>query len=159
MRTISCLAVWWWCTINSQRSYVYLRYKNIIWFSHDNRPQIPAIQHVHELLYDNVSTTLIKSKIRGWLRATEWKNLSVVYLDLLSHHSAKPVAAPSKALVCSCSLSWDWGFESRWVNGCSFLMNVVCFQVDFSATGWSLVQRIPTESGVSVIVNEEAQVH
>jgi hypothetical protein len=43
---------------------------------------------------------------------------------------------------------------------------VVCCQVEVSATGWSLVQRSPTECGVSqmcVIVkprrNEEAQAH
>jgi hypothetical protein len=105
MRTIQCLDVWLWCRINSQKSYVHLRYENIIWFSHDNRPQMPAIQHVPELLYDNVSTTLIKSQIRGWLRTTEWKNWSVVNCDLLSHHSAIPVAARSKGWVYSCSLA------------------------------------------------------
>ena len=30
--TIQCLAVWWWCTINSQRCYVYLGYANAIRF-------------------------------------------------------------------------------------------------------------------------------
>ena len=29
--------------------------------------------------------------------------------------------------------------------GCQFLLNVVCCQVSLSATGLSLVQRIPTE--------------
>jgi hypothetical protein len=45
-------------------------------------------------------------------------------------------------------------------------VSVVCCQVEVSATGWSLVQRSPTECGVSrkcVIVkprrNEEAQAH
>jgi hypothetical protein len=148
MRTTKCLAVWWWCAINSQRSYVYLRYENIIWFPHDNRPQMPAIQHVPELLYDNVSTILIKSQIRGWLKTTEWKNWSVVYFNLLSYHSAIPVAAPSKAWVCSCSLSWDWEFETRWGNGSPSFVNVVCYQVDVFAKGWSLVQRSPTEFGM-----------
>jgi hypothetical protein len=30
-----------------------------------------------------------------------------------------------------------------------FLMSVVCCQVEVSASGWSLVQRSPTECGVS----------
>jgi hypothetical protein len=34
-------------------------------------------------------------------------------------------------------------------HGCLFLVNVVCFQVEVSATGRSLVQRSPIESGVS----------
>jgi hypothetical protein len=29
------------------------------------------------------------------------------------------------------------------------LVSVVCFQVEVSATGWSLVRRSPTECGVS----------
>jgi hypothetical protein len=43
---------------------------------------------------------------------------------------------------------------------------VVCCQVEVSATGWSLVQRSPTECGVSQMCvtmkprrNEEAQAH
>jgi hypothetical protein len=32
------------------------------------------------------------------------------------------------------------------------LVSVVCCQVDVSATGWSLVQRSPTECGVSISV-------
>jgi hypothetical protein len=49
---------------------------------------------------------------------------------------------------------------------CLSLVSVVCCQVQVSATSWSLVQRSPTDCGVSkmcVIVkprrNEEAQVH
>jgi hypothetical protein len=32
---------------------------------------------------------------------------------------------------------------------CLSLVSVVCFQVEVSATGWFLVQRSPTECGVS----------
>jgi hypothetical protein len=45
------------------------------------------------------------------------------------------------------------------------LVSVVCCQVEVSATSWSLVQRSPTECGVSMSVivkprrNEEAQAH
>ena len=44
---------------------------------------------------------------------------------------------------------WDCGFESlRW-HGCLSLVSVVCCQVDVSASGWSLVQRSPSDWGVS----------
>jgi hypothetical protein len=34
-------------------------------------------------------------------------------------------------------------------------MSVVCCQVEVSATGWSLVQRIPTDCGVSKVCDRE----
>jgi hypothetical protein len=53
----------------------------------------------------------------------------------------------------------------RW-HVCLSVVSVVCCQVEVSATGWSLVQRSPTDCGEStkcVIVkprrNEEAQAH
>ena len=58
-----------------------------------------------------------------------------------------PVAALSKGLrplIC-----WDCGFESSWEQGCLSLMSVVRCQVEVPVTGWSPVQRSPTESGVS----------
>jgi hypothetical protein len=44
---------------------------------------------------------------------------------------------------------WDCGFESQRGHGCLSLVSVVCCQVEVSATSWSLVQRRPTECGVS----------
>jgi hypothetical protein len=44
---------------------------------------------------------------------------------------------------------WDCGFESRLGHGCMSVVSVVCCQVEVSATSWSLVQRSPTECGVS----------
>jgi hypothetical protein len=44
---------------------------------------------------------------------------------------------------------WNCGFESCRGHGCLSLVNVVYCQVEVSASGWSLVQRSPTESGVS----------
>ena len=41
------------------------------------------------------------------------------------------------------------GFESRREHGRLSLVNVVCYQVEASASGCSLVQRKPTECGVS----------
>ena len=47
---------------------------------------------------------------------------------------------------------WDWGFESRRWNGCLSLVTVVCYYVEVSATGWSLVQRCPTDYSESFCV-------
>jgi hypothetical protein len=44
---------------------------------------------------------------------------------------------------------WDCGFESRRGHGCLSLVSAVCCQVEVSAKGRSLVQRSPTECGVS----------
>ena len=44
---------------------------------------------------------------------------------------------------------WDCGFESRRWHGCLSFVSVVCCQVEVSASGRSLVQRSPTECGVS----------
>jgi hypothetical protein len=40
---------------------------------------------------------------------------------------------------------WDYGFESHRGHGCLWLVNVVCCQVEVSATGRSLVQSSRTE--------------
>ena len=46
---------------------------------------------------------------------------------------------------------WDCGLKSRRGHGCLSLVSVVCCQVEVSATSWSLVQRSPTECGVSKV--------
>ena len=45
-------------------------------------------------------------------------------------------------------------FESRRWHGYQFLVIIVCCQVEVSATGRSLVQRTPTECGVSECICE-----
>ena len=44
---------------------------------------------------------------------------------------------------------WKCRFESLRRHGCLSLVSVVCCEVEVSAKGWSLVQRIPTECDVS----------
>jgi hypothetical protein len=44
---------------------------------------------------------------------------------------------------------WDCGFEYRWGHGCLSLVSALCCQVKVSALDQSLVQRSPTECGVS----------
>jgi hypothetical protein len=53
---------------------------------------------------------------------------------------------------------WDCGFEYRRKHGCLCLVSVVCCQVEVSATGWSIVQRSPTECGVSECDHEASSV-
>jgi hypothetical protein len=60
-----------------------------------------------------------------------------------------PVAARSKAWFLRLFACWVCGFESGLGHGCLSLVSVVCCQVEVSASGWSLVQRSPTECGAS----------
>jgi hypothetical protein len=53
---------------------------------------------------------------------------------------------------------WDCGFESRREHGCLSVVSVVCCQVEVSASGWSLVQRSPTECDVSKKCDREASI-
>jgi len=48
--------------------------------------------------------------------------------------------------------SWDCGFESHRGHGRLSIVGVVCYQVEVSATSWSLVQRSPTDCGASLCV-------
>jgi hypothetical protein len=48
--------------------------------------------------------------------------------------------------------SWDCELESRRGHGCSSLVSVVSCQAEISATARSLVQRSPTDCGVSECV-------
>jgi hypothetical protein len=60
-----------------------------------------------------------------------------------------PVTARSKLWVCGRSLAWIVVSNPAGRHGCLSLVSVVCCQVEVSATGCSLVQRSPTEYGVS----------
>jgi hypothetical protein len=46
---------------------------------------------------------------------------------------------------------WDCGLRVRTGqgHGCLSLVSVVCYQVEASTSGWSFLQRIPTQCGVS----------
>jgi len=58
-----------------------------------------------------------------------------------------PVAARSKAWVYGCSFAGIVGSNPAGV------VSFVCCQVEVSATGWSLVQRSPTDCDASLCVN------
>ena len=61
-----------------------------------------------------------------------------------------PVAERSTAKVCGRSLGGISGSNPAGSMGCLSLVNAVCWQVEISATGRSLVQRSPTDCGVCV---------
>ena len=56
-----------------------------------------------------------------------------------------PVTERTKARIAC----WDCGFESHQGHGYLSFVIVVCSQVEASAMGRSLVQRSPTDCGVS----------
>jgi hypothetical protein len=66
-----------------------------------------------------------------------------------------PVAVRSKVSVYGRSLTGIVGSNPSEGMDVS-LVSVVCCQVEVSATGWSLVQRTPTECGVSKVSDREA---
>jgi hypothetical protein len=53
---------------------------------------------------------------------------------------------------------WDCGFESNRNYGWPSFVNVVCCQIEVSASGLSPVQRSPTECGVSECGREASTV-
>jgi hypothetical protein len=71
-------------------------------------------------------------------------------------HVKVMIANPSGRAVYGVGLRpfacWDCGFESHQGHGYLCLLSVVCCHVEVSASGWSLVQRSPTECGVCLSV-------
>ena len=57
----------------------------------------------------------------------------------------------SKARVCGPSLAGVVGSNPAGGHGCFSVASVVCCQVEVFATGRSLVQRSPTDCGVSCV--------
>jgi hypothetical protein len=58
-------------------------------------------------------------------------------------YSSKPVPVATR------SKRWVCGFGSCWGHRSPSLEIIVCYYVEVSMSGWSLIQRIPTEFGVS----------
>ena len=88
-----------------------------------------------------------------------WLHLNTVGSQFFSHFQVfiwltLIIASPSGRAVCSVGLQplacWNCGFESRWGHVCLPVVSVVCCQVEVSAMSRSLVQRSPTDCGVSL---------
>jgi hypothetical protein len=101
----------------------------------------------------------------AWYKYRDWwtrLSLSLSPLDAedsIPHYGLLPipVAVRSKAWVYGRSLTRIVGSNLRIPPGaCLSLVSVVCCQVEVSATSWSLVQRSPTECGVSKQCDREA---
>ena len=67
-------------------------------------------------------------------------------------HVPIPVAEWSNAMVYGRSLAGIAGSNTAGGHGCLSVVNIVCCQVEVSVTGRSLVQRCPTDCGVSLCV-------
>ena len=63
-----------------------------------------------------------------------------------------PVLVAARHEVLVCDRSPACGFESHLGRGCLSVVSVVCYQVEVSATSRTLVQKSPTDCGVSLCV-------
>jgi hypothetical protein len=111
----------------------------------DRQRSIHRIQYVSQLLGGRCRHVLYKNAFHKQLR-------NAFYSCLYCRQSADP----SGRVVLGVSLQpfpcLDCGFESRLGHGCQSVVSVVCCQEEDSASGWSLVQRSPTNCGVSLSV-------
>ena len=119
-----------------------------------------------------IPTSLLHNGYRVFQRGKEWsgRDADLSPLTLLVPWSRKIRAIPLLPLwafvACYRAFSactrvhlgrttlmpfvcWELGFESRQAHGCLSLEIGVCCQVERSASGWSPVQRSPTQCGVS----------
>ena len=96
-------------------------------------------------------------KLLNWVElgtgacAVPLTNFVFVWVSL-SHTLPISVAARSKDVGLRPLACWDCAFESRWGHVCLSVLRIVCCEVEVSATGWSLVQRSPTDCDASLCV-------
>jgi hypothetical protein len=80
---------------------------------------------------------------------TEWMCFAATYYS----DTKWQIVGPSGCAVLGVGLQalacWECALESRRVHEYLSLVSVMCCHVEISASGWSLVQRSPTECGVS----------
>jgi hypothetical protein len=69
------------------------------------------------------------------------------YSNNLRHNYADPSSRAVKCVGLRPFTCCDHGFESHRGHGWFSVVNVVCCQVEVSATDWSLAQRSPTDCG------------
>jgi hypothetical protein len=71
--------------------------------------------------------------------------LSYIYITILIATRSTPVAARSKAWVCGRWLGGIAGSNPAGGYESLSLVSIVCYRVEISASGWSLVQRSPID--------------
>jgi len=92
-----------------------------------------------------ITDTKIQTKMsKAFIKLCDKINLPKVHLV-----SADPAIRAVSGLGLRPLCCWDFGFEFRLGHGCLSPVNLACFHVEISATDRSLVQRSPTECGVS----------
>jgi hypothetical protein len=84
----------------------------------------------------------ISSSLVDYGRINLWHIICIKYTLYLENGTVKGVGC--RQLAC-----WDCVFESHLGRSYLSLVSVVCCQAEVSAWCWSLVQRSPTECGVS----------
>jgi len=77
----------------------------------------------------------------------ERQNYHSIYPNRADAGDHKAQSVGLRPLAC-----WDCGLELRQRHGFLSIVSVVCCQVEVSVSGWSLVQRSPTERDVCVSV-------
>jgi len=124
----------------------------------------PQLVYVVYLMWYDVSTSKCHLQAGGIKYLKEMKAIinmftiwqpSSVFLpsnDFIADPSGRAVYGVGlRPLAC-----WDCGFESHWRHGCLSFVSVVSCQAEVSASGWSLIQRSPTECGVSECDHESS---
>jgi len=124
----------------------------------------PSLNQCHTLLTENMSSWWTSElrvtrrwscdRIKGNIHVFMWKQYMFrlsIFFQLLRNFKGHYIViadgrgrAGLRQLACG-----NFGFKSRRGHGCLSLVSAACCQVEVSASGWSLVQRNPIESGVS----------
>jgi len=90
---------------------------------------------------------------QSWNREMEnitdvWTSRFVVF-PRKACRNADPIGRAVSGVGLSPNACRDCGLESHIRHGCLSIVSAGCCQVEVSASGWSLVQRSPTECGMS----------
>ena len=105
----------------------------------------PSSTTVHKILKKSGRQTEV-SAVRQyrWKYADSAMCLSLKLVMLWVIEPADPGGRAVYGVGLRPNVSWDCGFASLRGYGCLTLLSIVCYQVEVSATGRSLVQRSPT---------------
>jgi hypothetical protein len=125
-------------------------------------PVYTEVNKLHLLCIANYKTGGMKrTGLRIWIMFPDW--VWIQYLEIRQCISRANLLRCSLLIILIYKQSsrllacCDWGFESRRGHGSLSLVSVMCCQVEFSAFGWSLVHKSPTECGVSECDREVSQ--
>ena len=118
--------------------YIYIWSTNSwrFWITHDDAPQSVGLFWTSDQLVAETSTWQHTTLTTDKYPCPRWD----------SNPRSQQVSG-LWPLTC-----WDRGFESHRGHGYLSVVNVVCCQVEVSATSWWLVQRSPTDCGASLRV-------